>query len=52
MEKKNQQLKYYNQLFINSGKSLMIGWCLTPTLAIFQLYRGVNSLQIYILLLI
>jgi len=21
----------------------MIDWCLTPTLAIFQLYRGVNK---------
>jgi len=26
--------------------SLLIEWCLTPTLAVFQLYRGVNDFRI------
>jgi len=25
----------------------LIDWCLTPTLAVFQLYRGVNKFIIY-----
>jgi len=25
---------------------IMIDWCLTPTLAVFQLYRGVNKFYI------
>jgi len=26
----------------------LIDWCLTPTLAVFQLYRGMNKLYINI----
>jgi len=27
-------------------KERLIDWCLTPTLAIFQLYRGVNKFYV------
>ena len=30
----------------SSCKILKIDWCLTPTLAIFQLYRGVNTFYV------
>ena len=36
-------LRYYMLLTYYMYTNIMIDWCLMPTLAIFQLYRGVNK---------
>ena len=33
----------YAKLFISLFTLSLIDWCLTPTLAVFQLYHGVNK---------
>jgi hypothetical protein len=35
--------KYIFIIFVHETKDWFIDWCLTPTLAIFQLYRGVSK---------
>ena len=38
-------LNYMNKLLSRRPCSWLIDWCLTPALAIFQLYRGVHAVE-------
>jgi len=35
---------------VKQKKNELIDWCLTPTLAVFQLYHGVNKINVILTL--
>ena len=37
---------WYNSWLVPSSEKRLIDWCLIPTLAVFELYRGMNKLYI------